>query len=161
MQVMRPPLRSPVSLLAALAACALTPPAVAAAADTPQPGGERAENCLQTLNEDRAAVHRFQRGGKTLSFGRVVVTPTRARPHSYCVRVQFGGRTVFNGFGQSSYELRDDRWVNIGGLGDTGGRSEGYTRSIDLARRSRTDLSYSIKRPDGWYRTTTISLRRR
>lgn len=157
---MRPPLRTVVALPAALLACAVAPPAIAAAA-TAQPGGERVENCLQTLNEDRAAVYRFHRGGKTLSFGRVVVTPTLNRRHSYCVRVQFGGRTVFNGFGQSSYELRGDRWVNIGGLGDTGGRSEGFTRSIDLAPRTRTDLSYSIKRPDGWYRTTAISLRRR
>lgn len=160
MRAMRPPLHVSLALLAAASTGAVALPAAASAAAA-GPAGERVENCLQRLNEDRAAVHRFHRGSRTLGFGRVVVTPLVNRPHSYCVEVQFGGRTVFNGFGQSGYELRGDRWVNVGGLGDTGGRSKGFTRSIDLPRRYRTDLSYSIRRPDGWYRTSTISLRRR
>lgn len=157
---MRPPIRTSVALLAAASAGAAAVPSAASAARA-QPAGERVENCLQRLNEDRTAVYRFHRGSRTSSYGRVVVTPTAARPHSYCVRVAFGGRTVFNGFGESGYELRGDRWVNVGGLGDSGGRSKGFTRSIDLARKTRSDLSFSLRRGDGWYRTTTISLRRR
>lgn len=160
MPPMRSPLRAPAALVAAAALAAVALPS-AATADTAQPSAERVDTCQQALNTDRTAVYRFHRGKRTLSFGRVVVTPTKARPHSYCVRVQFGGRTAFSGFGQTSYELRGGRWVNVGGLGDTGGPTKGYSRSIDLERRTRTDLSFSIKRADGWYRTSTISLRRR
>lgn len=157
---MRPPLRAPAALLAAAALGAVALPSAATAAPA-QPSAERVENCLQPLNTNRTAVYRFHRGSRTLSFGRVVVTPTKARPHSYCVRTEYGGRTVFGAFGESGYELRGGRWVNVGGLGDSGGRVRGGTRSIDLPRRYRTDLSYSVKRPDGWYTTSTISLRRR
>jgi hypothetical protein len=150
MPAMRP---SPTALVLAPLAVLVLAGATAApagAATTP-------DACQQRLNPDRRSVYRFKDGGTTLSYGRVVVTATKADRHRYCIQVQFGGRTVFNGFGMSSYERRDGKWVNQGGLGDSGARGDSYTQSMQVPDKTRIDRSYSIRDDGRWYRTISIS----
>lgn len=144
--------RSPV----ALALTALAVPVVAGAVAAPA-GAATPDACAQTLNPDRRSVYRYKDGKKTLAFGRVVVTATKADPHRYCIEVQFGDRKVFNGFGLSSYKRVDGKWVNEGGLGDAGSRGASYTQTMQVPDKTRIDRSYSIRYGGDWYRTISIS----
>jgi hypothetical protein len=153
MAAMRPFPRSPV----ALALAALAVPVVAGATAAPAGAATAPDACEQQLNPDRRSVYRFKDGRATLGFGRVVVTATKADRHRYCIQVQFGGRTVFNGFGLSSYKRVDGKWVNEGGMGDSGGRGGSYSSTMQVPDRTRIDRSYSIRHGGRWYRTIQIS----
>jgi hypothetical protein len=145
--------RSPVALVLT----ALAVPVVAGAAAAPAGAAQAPDACEQQLNPDRRSVYRYKDGGTTLGFGRVVVTATKANRHRYCIQVQFGGRTVFNGFGLSSYKRVDGTWVNEGGMGDTGARGDAYTSTMQVPDKTRIDRSYSIRHEGRWYRTIQIS----
>jgi hypothetical protein len=123
----------------------------AASAQTP------ADACAQALNPDRRSVYRFKDGSKTLGYGRVIVTATKANRHRYCIRVDFGNRTVFHAFGESGYERRNGKWVNVGGLGDSGSKATSYTQTMQVPDKYRIDRSYSIRTGGRWYRTIAIS----
>lgn len=150
---MRPFRRSPV----ALALAALAVPVVAGTVAAPAGAATQPDACQQALNPERRSVYRFKDGDTTLPFGRVVVTATKADRHSYCIRVGFGGRTVFNGFGLASYKREGGKWVNEGGLGDSGSRGDSYTQSMKVPDKTRIDRSYSIRHEGRWYRTIAIS----
>jgi hypothetical protein len=142
---------SPTALVvAALAASVL---AGAAAA----PASAALDACDQPLNPERRSVHRFKADGTTLPYGRVVVTATKADRDQYCIQVQFGGRTVFNGFGMSAFKRKNGKWVNEGGLGDSGSRGDSYTQSMQIPEKTRIDRTYSIRDDGRWYRTPSIS----
>ncbi|MSW50445.1 MAG: hypothetical protein F2817_06090 [Actinobacteria bacterium] len=151
---MRLPRRSSLALAAVTLAVPLAGATVAVPAASAQTGGDA---CKQALNPERRSVYAFKNGSRKLGFGRVVVTATKADRHRYCISVQFDGRRVFNGFGQSGYERRDGRWVNVGGLGDTGARGGSYTRTMQVPDRYRIDHSFSIRSGGRWYRTISIS----
>jgi hypothetical protein len=153
MAAMRLLRRSPV----ALALAALAVPVASGTAAAPAVAASPPDACKQALNPDRRSVYRFKDGGTTLGFGRVVVTATKAHRHRYCIQVQFGGRTVFNGFGESGYERRDGKWVNVGGLGDSGSRGGSYTQTMQVPDKYRIDRSYSIRHEGRWYSTIAIS----
>lgn len=112
--------------------------------------------CQERLNPDRRAVYKYTSGQRTLGFGQVVVQATAADRHRYCIKVQFGGRTPLNAFGQSTDVRRDGKWVQEGGLGDGFAARSGYTRSVEVRDRSRINLTYSIKRSGRVYSTITI-----
>lgn len=151
---MRSPSGSPLALVAAALALPLAAGAVvaptAAAQSTP-------DACAQALDPDRRAVYGFKNGGRSLGFGRVVVTATKANRHRYCISVQFDGRTVTHAFGQSGYERRNGEWVNVGGLGDSGYRTGSYRRSMQVPDKYRIDHSFSVRSGGRWYRTIAIS----
>jgi hypothetical protein len=153
MAAMRPARRSPIALTLA----ALAVPVVAGAAAAPAGAAQAPDACEQGLNPDRRSVYRYKDGGSTLDFGRVVVTATKADRHQYCIQVQFGGREVFHGFGMSSDKRVDGKWVNEGGLGDSGSRGESYTQSMQVPDKTRIKRSYSIRHEGRWYRTSQIS----
>jgi hypothetical protein len=153
MTAMRPLPRTPLALVLA----ALAVPAVAGAAAAPAGAAEQPDACEQQLNPDRRSVYRFKDGRETLDFGRVVVTATKADRHRYCISVQFGDREPFNGFGMSSDKRVDGRWVNEGGLGDSGARGPSYTRSVQVPDKTRINHSFSIRHEGRWYRTIQIS----
>lgn len=152
-RAMRLSRRAPAPLVLA----ALAVPVVSGGVAAPAVAATTPDACEQALNPDRRSTYRFKDGDTTLGFGRVVVTATKANRDRYCIQVQFGGRTVFNGFGMSSYERRDGKWVNEGGLGDSGSRGASYTQSMQVPNRTRIDRSYSIRHEGRWYRTGTIS----
>ncbi|WP_022928853.1 hypothetical protein [Patulibacter americanus] len=150
---MRPFPRSPVALVLA----ALAVPVVAGAAAAPASAATAPDACEQALNPERRSVYRFKDGGSTLDFGRVVVTATKADRHRYCIQVQFGDRKVFNGFGMSSDKRVDGKWVNEGGMGDSGSRGESYTATMQVPDKTRINRSYSIRHEGRWYRTIQIT----
>jgi hypothetical protein len=141
----------------ALVLAAIAFPVLSGAVAAPAGATTTPDACRQQLDPDRRSVYRFKDGDATLGFGRVVVTATEADRHLYCIKVQFGGRTVFNGFGLSSYKRKDGKWVNEGGLGDSGARGDSYTQTMQVPDKTRIDRSYSIRDDGRWYRTITIS----
>jgi hypothetical protein len=142
----------------ALAVATLALPLVAGAVAAPAASAQTTPDaCAQPLNPERRSVYRFKSGSKTLGFGRVVVTATKANPNRYCHRIDFEGRTVFHGFGESGYERRNGAWVNVGGLGDSGYEATSYTRTVQVPNHYRIDRTYSIRSGGRWYRTISIS----
>jgi len=154
MSRMRTALRSPLALAAAVLTLPVAAVAVGAPAATAQTPPDA---CAQALNPDRRSVYRFKSGGRTLAVGRVVVTATKANRHRYCVQVDFQGRRLFNGFGESGYERRNGKWVNVGGLGDAGSVGRSYTQTMQVPDKYRIDRTYSIRTGGRWYRTIAIS----
>lgn len=112
--------------------------------------------CDERLDPDRKEVYKYTNGKKTLGFGRVVVQATEAQYHRYCVKVQFGGRTPLNAFGESSDLRRDGEWVNEGGLGFDFEAGGGYNRTIQVRDKSRINMNFSIKRDGRVYSTVRI-----
>jgi hypothetical protein len=148
--------RSPLALaLVAVAA----PTSVALAAAPAAVAQSTTDACKKDLNPDRRSVYRFKDGKRTLGFGRVVVTATKSDRHLYCFRVDFDERRVFNSFGESGYERRDGKWVNVGGLGDSGSVGGSYRQSMAVPDKYRKDRSYAIRHEGRWYRTISISRR--
>lgn len=142
----------------ALAAATLALPLAGAAVVAPSASAQATPDaCAQPLNPERRSVYRFKNGGRTLGYGRVVVTASKADGHRYCIQVQFGGRTVTHAFGQTTYERRNGTWVNVGGLGDSGYRTSDYSATLQVPDKTRIDRSYSIKAGGRWYKTIAIS----
>lgn len=154
MRTMRSVPRTSLALVVAIAAVPVSAGAVAAPAAVAQ---TTPDACEQALNPDRRSVYRYKDGKKTLPFGRVVVTATKADRHRYCIRVQFDGRKVFNSFGLSSYVRRNGRWVNEGGLGDSGSVGPSYTQTMQVRDKTRIDRSYGIRYGGRSYSTISIS----
>jgi hypothetical protein len=154
MRTMRIPRRSSLALAAVTLTVPLAGATVAVPPASAQTGGDA---CKQALNPDRRSVYTFKNGSRKLGFGRVVVTATKADRHRYCMSVQFDGRRVFNGFGQSGYERRNGKWVNVGGLGDSGAPGVSYTRTMQVPDRYRLDHTFSVRWKGRWYTTISIS----
>jgi len=131
-----------------------------AAAGSPV-GPERADAaknaCQEPLNPDRRTAYRFTDRGKTLAFGQVVMTATKADGHRYCVRIGFGGRTMLHEFSQASYLRRNGRWVYEGALGSGAYRTGGYTQSVQVRDKTRSDRTFAVRHKGRWYRTISIS----
>lgn len=141
-----------------LAAAALSLPLVGATVAVPVAAAQSTPDaCAQPLNPDRRSVYGFKNGGRTLAHTRVIVTASKANAHRYCIQVQFDGRTVTHAFGQTTYERRGGRWVNVGGLGDSGYRATSYSLTMQVPDKTRIDRSYSVKSGGRWYRTISIS----
>lgn len=154
MPTMRTVPRSTLALVVAVAAVPVSTGAVATPAAVAQ---DAPDACDQALNPDRRSVYRYKDGRRTLPFGRVVVTATKADRHRYCIRVQFDGRRVFNSFGLSSYLRRNGKWVNEGGLGDSGSVGPSYTQTMQVRDKTRIDRSYGIRYRGRSYSTISIS----
>lgn len=73
--------------------------------DTPAVAGSTATSpCEEPLNLDRQAVYRFKNGDKILSFGKVVVTPTKADRHRFCEQFRVGGKYVKYAYKRTDFE---------------------------------------------------------
>jgi hypothetical protein len=114
------------------------------------------EACDQALDHDRREVFRFKDGRRTLGYGRVVVTPTKASPNRYCVRVGFGGRTVTHRFDGGSYLRADGKWEWEGGLGSGTYRTEAYEQSLQVKEDQKVDRRYGIRSGGRWFETVWI-----
>jgi hypothetical protein len=142
----------------ALAVVALATPVAAGTIAAPAAVAQSTPDaCAQPLNPDRKSVYRFKNGARTLGYARVVVTATKASRHRYCIQVQFDGRTLHHAFGQTTYERRNGAWVNVGGLGDSGGPARSYSATMQVPDKIRIDRSYSVRVGGRWYRTITVS----
>jgi len=85
------------------------------------------------------------------------MTATKADAHRYCVRIGFGGRTVVNEYSMASYLRRNGTWVYEGALGSGAQRTGGYTQTVQVRDRTRSDRTFAIRHKGRWYRTISIS----
>lgn len=140
---MRLPTASPVAaVLAALAllvaAGTLAAPATARTATPP-------DACKEPLDRGGRESYRFEDGRRTWEPGRVVVTPTRADEHRYCIEVRFGGRAVVHESSTKGWERRNDRWVVNGGDGGGGDLTRSYTRTAQIRPRRRVEFRFDVR----------------
>jgi hypothetical protein len=144
------------------AGAATRPPGTAAAppgAATTRAVQATPDACKERLVRDRQAQYRFTNGRLRLTFARVVVTPTRANRHRYCVRVLTGSRTVLHAWGEQGYERKGGTWVATGGLGDTF-TAKGYTQTIQVPAAYRIVRTFRIRFGARWYKTAPVSRQR-
>lgn len=149
------------ALTVVLVLAALAVPVASGVLAEPAGAASTREACRQALNPDRRAVYRFKHGRRALAFARVVVTATRHDRHRYCVRMDFGRRTVRLFSSGTSYERRGGRWVNEGGR--SGDRTPfpvgSHSLTLQVPDRLRIDRSFGIRYRGSVWNTKVISRR--
>ncbi|WP_026910927.1 hypothetical protein [Patulibacter minatonensis] len=142
--------RSVPLLLTSLAVPAAGAFTATASARTPEPP----DACAQALDRGERETYRFKDGRRTWSTGRVVVTPTRADAHRYCIEVRLGGRAVFHQSSTKGWARQGGRWVVIGGDGGGGDLVRSYTRTAQIQARRRVEFRYDVRIQGRWYRAS-------
>lgn len=148
---MRPHASRPAILVLAAFAVPIAGGALAAPAVAQTPPDDA---CAERLDTGERRTYRFENGSRSLSWARLVVTPTRADEDRYCVEVRFGGRKPFHEASTTGYERRNGRWVQIGGDGGGGEPMRSYTQTVQLRAKRRSDRHYDVRVDGRWYRAT-------
>lgn len=110
--------------------------------------------CNERLDTSERKTYRFKNGSRSLSWARLVVTPTRANENRYCVEVRFGSRNPMHRSSTTGYERRNGRWVLIGGDGGGGGHGPSYEQSVQIRDKRRSDRHYEVRSNGRWYKAT-------
>jgi hypothetical protein len=153
-----PPMRTLVAPPVALALTAVLVPLAGGAFATTAVAQDAPDACAERLDTAGRQVERFRAGSRTLSWGRVVATPTRADDDRYCVEIRFGGRTPNHRSSTRGFARRNGRWVAIGGDGGGAEPRASYTQTVQMPARRRSDRTYEVRADGRWY-AAVVSLR--
>lgn len=145
-------MRIPPAVPAALLTTALVAPVAAGALAAPAAAQTLPDACAQRLDTRDRETHRFENGRRSLSWARLVVTPTRADPDLYCIEVRFGGRSALHRSSTTGYQRRNGRWVKVGQDGGGAQRKRSYTETVRPPAGARTDRVYEVRTGGRWYR---------
>lgn len=145
-------MRIPRAVPATLLVTALAAPAGVGALAAPAAAQTPPDACAQRLDTAERTTYRFEQGRRSLSWARLVVTPTRADEDLYCIQVRFGGRSALHRTSTTGYERRGGRWVKIGQDGGGAHRRASYTETVRPPARRRTDRVYEVRANGRWYR---------
>ena len=145
-------MRVPPAPAVGLLLAAFATPVAAGALAAPAGAQDLPDACAQRLDTAERDTYRFESGRRSLSWARLVVTPTRADADLYCIQVRFGGRAALHRSSTTGYERRGGRWVKVGQDGGGAQRKASYTETVRPPAGRRTDRVYEVRANGRWYR---------
>jgi len=141
------------TFIASIVACVTVVMGSYVVTPTAQAAGYKA--CSEQLDFAHQKTYRFRSGGEALSFGRVVVVPTKQYPDRYCERIDIGDQFPEYKYRRADHERRSGACTNdVFRLAVTGAPfgAPSHRQSVGVRSRACMFQTFSVKWQGKWWR---------